>query len=172
MLITTAIIVVLSAQFVAIGTYRWKAFGVSAAQAGFCQEALLLDVPAYHAVDYLRSEVPSGATVFSLKPADMYYSEKRMLSYLDPRLIPFYGEPDAVIAWQMLCDLGVSYLHIPNYALPPLYNSALQEIMGRHDLSRLVYSSDGYQIYSLHRTKEVSSGTKIDISPGRSPGPK
>ena len=74
-LITTAIIVVLSAQLLAIGAYRWKAFGVSAAQAGSCQEALLQDVPAYHAVDYLRSKVPSGATVFSLKPADMYYSE-------------------------------------------------------------------------------------------------
>jgi len=169
LLIRTAIVVILSAQLVSLAAYQWKTFGISAARAGSYQAAMLQEVPAYRAVDYLQKQVSVEATVFSLKPADMYYSGKRMLSYLDPRLIPFYGEPDAVIAWQLLRELGVSHLHIPNYSLPPIYNSALQEIMGRRDLSRLVNSSGGYQIYALQSTGEVSSGTTIDISPGAIP---
>jgi 4-amino-4-deoxy-L-arabinose transferase-like glycosyltransferase len=168
-LIRTAIIVILSAQLVALAAYRWNTIGVPAAKAGSYQEAMLQEVPAYRAVDYLQKKVSAEATVFSLKPADMYYSGKRMISYLDPRLIPFYGELDAVLAWQRLSDLGVSHLHIPVYALPPLYNSALQEIMGHHDLSRLVYSSGGYQIYALSRAGKASFGNPMDISPGTIP---
>ena len=79
--------------------------------------------------------------VFSIKPADMYYADRRMISYLDPRLLPFYGERDVVAACQKLRDLGVRYIHVPDYSLPPVYNSSFQEIMGRRDLSRLAIRS-------------------------------
>lgn len=168
-LILTLLTCVLLAQLLTVGAYRWKAFGASAAEAGFCREAMMQEMPAYRAVDYLRQQAPPEAIVLSLKPADMYYSDRRMLSYLDPRMIPFYEESDAEIAWRQLRDLGVTYLHVPDYSLPPIYNSALQAIMGRRDLSRLVHSSGGYQIYELQRTRGTPSGTAIDIRPGAIP---
>jgi 4-amino-4-deoxy-L-arabinose transferase-like glycosyltransferase len=168
-LIMTSLICLLLAQWFTMGAYRWKAFGASAAAAGFCREVMLQEVPAYRAVDYLRQQAPPEAIVLSLKPADMYYSDRRMLSYLDPRMIPFYEESDAEIAWQRLRDLGATHLHVPDYSLPPIYNSALQAIMGRRDLSRLVHSSGGYQIYELQRTRGTPSGAAIDIRPGAIP---
>ena len=160
-----SITILLLFQLVAIGTYRWKAFFISSAHAGSLQEALLQKNPAYNAVDYLRQYVPSEAIVFSLKPADMFYSGKRMLSYLDPRLIAFYRETDTLGAWRILRELGVSHLHVPDYSLPPFYNSAVQKIIASPDLARLVFSSGGYQIYELHGKSGVPFDNPIDISP-------
>jgi hypothetical protein len=163
--VRSSITVLLLFQLVAIGTYRWKAFSISSAHAGSFQETVLQKNPAYNAVEYLRRHVPSAAIVFSLKPADMFYSGRRMLSYLDPRLIPFYRESDTLGAWRILRELGVSHLHVPDYSLPPIYNSTVQEIIARPDLARLVFSSGGYQIYELHSKSDFLFGTPVDISP-------
>jgi hypothetical protein len=106
--------------------------------------------------------------VLTMRPADMYYSGRTMLSYLDPRLLPVYRETSPVQAVQMLHDMGVQYVHMVDYSLPSLYNSVLQGIMDRPDLSRLEYGYGMTQIYSL-RDSGLRKGAQIDITPGKVP---
>lgn len=122
------------------------------------------------AVNYLKRNTPESSLVFSLRPADMYYAERRMISYLDPRLLGFYREQDVQKAVGLLKELGVDYLHMPNYALPPIYNSALQEIVADPDLTELLVSYDGNQIYSWRQSGTFPAlGDAIEFGPGAKP---
>ncbi|HQZ06100.1 MAG TPA: hypothetical protein PLJ46_09520 [Burkholderiaceae bacterium] len=123
---------------------------------------------AFRTVREMASHVPGDALVLTMRPADMYYSGRTMLSYLDPRLLPVYRETSPVQAVQMLHDMGVQYVHMVDYSLPSLYNSVLQGIMDRPDLSRLEYGYGMTQIYSL-RDSGLRKGAQIDITPGKVP---
>jgi len=125
--------------------------------------------PHIKAVGFLRDHVPADAKILSLRPADMYYSSRRMISYLDPHLIPVYREDDALHAWTRLKGLGIDYLHIPDYYLPPIYNSVLSEILARPELSALIFSADGNQIYELRRREDRIQGDSVDLTPGEMP---
>ncbi|NPV05204.1 MAG: hypothetical protein HPY67_10785 [Syntrophaceae bacterium] len=132
----------------------------------------LLLWPHIQVMKYLRDRVLPSSTVLSFRPADMYYSERRMISCYDPRLLPFYREHNAFEAWTYLKKLGVDYLHIPDYYNPTIYNSVVQEILSRHDLSTLVFSADGTQIYKLTQTSNKADGVMFDLTPGRFPWTK
>lgn len=106
--------------------------------------------------------------VMSIKPADMYYANARMLSYLDERLLPFYAESDTIKAYQMLQDLGVTHVHLPDYGLPPLYNSRLFSIISDPALSTLVSQTVAGQIYAL-RPETLNPTTRVDLSPNERP---
>ena len=166
---SAAIVLLFAAQLIVFGGYRWLSPGATAGQTGYHKAETLRQWPAYGAIEYLRNNVPLQSVVFTMKPSDMYYCESRMLSYLDPRMIPFYLETDVMLARQRLRGLGVSHLHIPDYSLPPVYNSALQEMIARPDLTKLVFSSGGYQIYELRKDVNPVLGNSLDISPGAIP---
>ena len=163
---SAAIVLFFTAQLIVFGGYRWLSPVVAAGQTGHHKINSIRQWPAYGAIEYLRHNAPLRSVVFTMKPSDMYYSEHRMLSYLDPRLIAFYLEADVGLARQRLRELGVSHLHIPDYSLPPVYNSVLQEMIARPDIAQLVFSSDGYQIYKLRDDVNPFFGTIRDISPG------
>jgi hypothetical protein len=166
------ILVVLSvfaAQLYVVGGHRWRTLGLTPRQIWLTHEEKLSSWPAFKAVNYLKTSAARGATVLSMKPADMYYADRRMISYLDPRLLPFYRERDIEAAAQVLRDLGVRYLHIPDYSLPPVYDSSLETILSRSDLTRLVFSAGGNQIYELRLTDDARPGAAIDMSPGKIP---
>ena len=154
------------AQLIVVGGYRWKTLDLSPEQIWLSHEEKLRNWPAFRTVYYLRHGVPQEATVLSLKPADMYYAGRRMISYLDPRLLPFFSDCNDITAAQKLRDLGVSYIHIPDYSIPPIYDSALQGILGRSDLARLVYSAGGNQLYELRSADAAIPESAIDLSPG------
>ncbi|MBL8348636.1 MAG: hypothetical protein JNN03_24630 [Rubrivivax sp.] len=103
----------------------------------------------YAAVEYLRVQTPGSSIVFSMKPADMFYAGRTMVSYLDPRLLPFYAEREAGPAAKRLRDLGVSHVHLPDYWLPPVHNSALEALLADPALAELAFEANGYQIYRL-----------------------
>lgn len=124
----------------------------------------LASVGEYKLTDHLRHATPEDALVFSVKPADMYYAERRMVSYLDERLLPFYRETNPAIALQMLRQLGITHVHVPDYGIPPLYNSTLHEILRSPTLSDLLISTDRGQVYAL-RPDDKSGGQPIDVSP-------
>ncbi len=128
--------------------------------------------PHINAVLFLRDHVPITATVLSLRPADMYYSGRKMVSYLDPRLLPVYREKSVVVAWQMLRELGIDYIHIPDYYIPPIYNSVLMEICFRPDLAKMAFSADGTQIYELLRREVRLDEEAFDLTPGKIPWTK
>jgi len=103
----------------------------------------------YAAVEYLRTQTPASSVVFSMKPADMFYASRTMVSYLDPRLLPFYADREAGPAARRLRDLGVTHVHLPDYWLPPVHNSALEALLADPSLSELAFEANGYQIYRL-----------------------
>ncbi|MFT8258677.1 MAG: ArnT family glycosyltransferase [Candidatus Symbiodolus clandestinus] len=129
--------------------------------------------PSISAALYIKNNLPKDALIFSQKPADLYYTDRRMISFLNPMLVSFYQQTNVENAFKLLHDYGVDYLHIPNYALPTSYNSQLHEIIAHPELTELVFSNDGYQIYRLREKKcSVLLGKVFDITPGIIPWTK
>ena len=118
---------------------------------------------------WVRANLSSSALLFSLRPADMYYSQRKMISYLDERLLTFYSEISPARAANMLSELGVTHLHVPDYGLPVSYNSVVDRIIEDPALTRLLHSDGGSQIYQLLSPRENSSGIAkseiVDFSP-------
>ena len=120
---------------------------------------------------WARENLPEDALVLSLRPADMYYARRKMVSYLDERMLPVYRERSPLQAARMLRDLGITHLHIPNYGLPVGYNSVIDQIVADPSLTQLIHSVCGTQILRLLPTsmngEEVIVLDKIDFTPGR-----
>lgn len=119
---------------------------------------------AYIPVIYLRDHADPEALVLSMRPSDMYYAHRRMMSYLDPRLLPFYRVTDPAEGLAMLKALGIRYVHVPEYALPPFDHSTLQQIVADPTMARLLVQADGNQLYVLE--PEGRLGTPIDLTQG------
>ncbi len=119
--------------------------------------------PHFEVMRYLRDETPPNALVLSMKPADMFYAGRRMVSYLDPRLLPFYAEAaDDAQAWQLLRSLGISHVHMTDYLLPPAYMSRLMSMVTDTRYAALVSDAEGYQIYEL---RGDAAGSEAPVSP-------
>lgn len=113
--------------------------------------------PPFLVVDHLREQSPPGGVVFSMKPADMFYADRKMLSYLDPRSIPFYEAVDEAQALLWLRAQGVTHVHMPDYFLPPIYMSRLMGLLADPKYSRLEIEAEGYQTYALRDPLTVRS---------------
>jgi 4-amino-4-deoxy-L-arabinose transferase-like glycosyltransferase len=135
----------LALQLLALGAYRVSQLSASASGGS----SALARWPPHGAVGFLARETPADALVLSLKPADMFYSQRTMRSYLDTRLLPFYAERDADAAAARLRDLEVAWVHMPDYWLPPVYNSALMALLADPALAELRFDRHGYQVFSL-----------------------
>lgn len=157
-----------SAQLLVLVGYRFAANGLTPTTLGQPFSVTLAGRAEYLAVDYLRRETPRDTLVFTLKPADMYYSGRRMLSYLDPRMVPFYRERDPGRALRLLEELGVRYVHVADYGLPPLHNSAIEAILRNPQWARLVFQADGNQVYAL-AASDVRDGPSQDLLGGKTP---
>ena len=123
----------------------------------------------FRAVNFMRSALPEDAIIFSLKPSDMFFTNQKMISYLDTRLIAFYKETDPDKAYANLQQLGIRYIYSPGYSLPVVYNSQLKEILARPEMTKLLFDYAGYQVYELHRNKKHELGKSRNISPGQIP---
>ena len=113
----------------------------------------LATIPDYALISSLNSLTGPDALVLSMKPADMFYANARMISYLDPRLLNFYREPDTRKARDMLAALGVTHVHVPDYGLPPFYNSQLFAIVGDPNLTTLLAQEGSGAVYALSGTR-------------------
>lgn len=155
---------VLVLQALVFSVFRLNGNGLNLNSLGQSQNLTLLNRPEFQVIRYLREETPMDALVLSLKPADMYYASRRMISYLDPRLLNFYGTQSSPDAASELLRLGVKYIHLPDYGIPPIYNSALMSLLNDPTRTELVFSADGNQIYRLGNSGlgEVES---LDVSP-------
>ena len=105
--------------------------------------------PPFLVVDHLRHATLPDSVAFSMKPADMFYADRKMLSYLDPRSIPFYAAGDESQALHWLHGQGVSHVHVPDYFLPPIYMSRLMGLLADPRHSSLASEAEGYQVYAL-----------------------
>jgi len=133
------------AQLAAMMVYRglpvWKAAVVARGER--------LDWWAPLGVQQDLAKLPPSARVLTLKPADMFYSRRRMLSYLDPSMLDFYRLQDPAQGTRWLAGRGVTHIHLPDYWLPPLYNSTLDDLLADPGLTQLVADEGGYQVFGL-----------------------
>lgn len=149
-LVRGAVIVAIGLQLFVLVVYRVGQLGAQRDdQRGDQRNTRLERWPPYSAVQHLTQHTAPASLVLSMKPADMFYAGRTMLSYLDPRLVPFYAEREPAAAAAQLRSLGVTHVHVPDYWLPPLYNSALQGVLADAALAELAFEAHGYQIYRL-----------------------
>lgn len=120
--------------------------------------------PGFAAVRYATANTPADSVVLSERPAEMYYAQRRMMSFLDPRLVPVYREPDPGWAGAQLHALGVTHLQMPGYSHPAIYNTAVQGILASPALSTLLFAEGMEQIYALGSSGKVV-GEARDIGP-------
>lgn len=134
-------------------------------------EAKLLRIGSFELINQIDRVTPPDAVVLALRPADMFYAHRRMISYLDPRLIPFYQANDAEAARESLVQLGVGFIQAPDYSFPAIYNTRLQELLARPDLTRLIAALDGNQLYAVNPlpAAERAPLERVDISPATLP---
>ena len=78
-------------------------------------------------------------------------------------LLPFYAAKDVSAALSVLTEMGVTHIHVPDYGLPPLYNSLLYSILRNPALSTLRYQTEKGQVYSLEPEISVS-GSQTPVS--------
>ncbi len=125
---------------------------------------ILTQWPSTNVMLHVARTLPRESLILSLQPADMYYSDGRMISYLDPRMLDAYEEasPDAMA--DHLAELGVTHILIPKYYLPPINNSALQHVIASPELTSLEYTASGTQLYALTPEAQVEEVLQ-DISP-------
>jgi hypothetical protein len=162
-LVCLALVLVLQTAVYLRYTLRKNALALTDLGMPFARTLSLL--PEYQLTDYLRTQTPKDSLILSLKPADMYYAERRMISYLDSRLLKFYQIDDESVARVALIELGVTHIYVPNYGIPPLYNSAVWKILRDPTLSRLEFSSAGGQIYSINPDNGAETAV-LDVTPG------
>lgn len=120
-------------------------------------------------VNWINDYTPADAVVFSLRPSDMFYSTRRMLSYLDPVLEDVYLTADVDTAYRELVRLGVTHIQTTNYSLPVQYNSVLKDLFADPKYTELEYYDQGNQLLKLRTLPlSVSLESKIlDITPGK-----
>jgi hypothetical protein len=124
--------------------------------------------PSVNVAKEISKIISEDSLVLAMRPADMYYAKRKMVSYLDPTLMPFYREKDPATAVDILKSLGINYVFMTDYSLPPAYNSSLLSILADPRLSRLVYSAGMSQLYELDSSHQ--SATKpINMAPGQFP---
>jgi hypothetical protein len=119
---------------------------------------------------------PSGK-VLSFRVGDFaYYAQFDFLSYIHPAVLPAFKASSAREAGEVLARLGVSYVAVPPYSLPEIYNSALGALLADPAAVRILDSDDGYTLYELLKGPETpvteTVGGELKLSEGepRNPG--
>ncbi len=167
-LLAGALPVLLSLQFSVLLAYQAAKHEITVGNLLSPLEGKLFRAPEYALLRQPLAGLTDQSVVLSMKPSDMYYGRGRVISYLDPRLLPFYTETDESVAYQRLVDLGVTHIHAPDYGLPPLYNSSLHSIVRDPALTSLAAQTAAGQIYRLG-TDRLNPDSPVVISPDARP---
>lgn len=97
-----------------------------------------------------RWAAPEKVRVLTLRQAEFgFYSSVRFISDIDPRLVDFYTAANTDEAFKVLRRLGITHVVLPNYPIPSFYNSHLNEVVNRSDLSSEVADYSGYRLFQL-----------------------
>lgn len=112
--------------------------------------------------------LPLDAVIFTLRPSDLYYTKRKMVSAFDPRALSVYEAPDAESVVTKLRELGVTHLHVPNYSLPMSYNTGIGDVLKDPRLTSLVMDMNGNQFYEL-RTSGLARTQPVYQSENNSP---
>jgi uncharacterized membrane protein YuzA (DUF378 family) len=92
---------------------------------------------------------PAGK-VLAFRVADFaYYAKFSYLSYIDPAIMPAFKSASASEAYDELRKIDVSYIALPSYTLPEVYNSAIGSLLADANATRIFISDEGYRVLEL-----------------------
>ncbi|MBO6570718.1 MAG: hypothetical protein JJ960_18365 [Kordiimonadaceae bacterium] len=148
-LVTLYVAVILQISTLSVFSFRTERIPLSESLGSSSE--LRMRSASFRAMKFLQENAKGEEKVLTLKPADMFFAERKMISYLDTRLIPFYNTSVAAEGYELLKGLDVNFIHLPDYGIPVFYNSVLMEIVGNPQYADLAFSEDGYQIYRLKK---------------------
>jgi hypothetical protein len=98
---------------------------------------------------------PTGK-VLAFRPGDLdYYARFDILSYVDPVVHPAFKSGSAQAAYDELKKVGISYLALPSYTMPEIYNSAIGALLAETTATRILISDEGYQLVELLQAPEA-----------------
>ena len=120
--------------------------------------------PAIAPLWQVRDELASSTGVLSMRPGDLYFVESRMVSVLDPRLLPFYSATSAEVAMSELRRLQVEHVHLPESFLPPVFNSQLATLLADPELFTRISGDVGVQVFRMGDSGLRPRRT-VDLSP-------
>lgn len=125
------------------------------------QEKTLQEHPEHRVMAFIRDNTPQDALILAMEASDMYYSNRRMISNLDPRMADFYKSASPQEGFNNLKKIGITNIYIVASAQPTFYNSVLQEIVANPEYTKLVYTSGGSQLYALRNSPLLSKPLNI-----------
>ncbi|MEZ5690634.1 MAG: hypothetical protein R3D71_03085 [Rickettsiales bacterium] len=158
---------VVGIQLIVFSCHLLKVNNLSLNNIGRSQSQTLMSLPEQRIISAINN-LPEKSLILATQTADMYYTNKRMIGNLDPRLLNFYKTNDTEQGWRMLKKLGVTHIYAIPSALPSFYNSVMQSITSDKKFSKLLYDASGNQLYVLNN--EVLDynpvfESKLDLSP-------
>ncbi|WP_142587775.1 hypothetical protein [Pseudorhizobium halotolerans] len=114
---------------------------------------------------WISENLPKDAKILAIRPSHMFHADRRMVSYLDPRLVPFYDARTDDEAVTALKRLDITHVQLPGYYIPPVYKSRLQNFLSDPSETALEYSDQGgNQVYAL-TPDDVRYGSPVSLDP-------
>jgi hypothetical protein len=107
----------------------------------------------FAAINYMRTSTPPTAAALAFRSTRyFYYSERRGISYTDPRMETFSKISAADEACRFLAGLGIDHVLLDSYyATYPMYtDTKLMDILSDPKQSTKVYEYGSAQVYKLH----------------------
>lgn len=103
-------------------------------------------------INYINTHLSNNVTILSLCQGELaYYGKRRFISEYDPCLIGLYSASTTEKAYDFLKSHGIDYIYLPAYILPEYLNSKLSEITANPELTRLVFESNGFKLFSVNK---------------------
>lgn len=122
----------------------------------------------------IREVVPPGDIILAYRQAELgFYTGHKFMAYFDDRLLPVHAASDAAKAPELLWGLGVRWIYVPGYALPEIYNSAVEGLLSDPRVASLVFDRGGWRLFRLLQAPpQVAASTVASadyvINPGLS----
>jgi len=113
-----------------------------------------LDKWSNHGVIEKINSIENDKLIYTFIPADMHYSSKKMLSFLDARCAPIYLAKNKKELLKELKKLNVGYLHVPNYSFPTIYNTKIPHLLMDEEWITLAHESNGFKLFSINGQKD------------------
>ena len=135
-----------------IYTILWFNFSSSNILAHDWSKLINSDLEKYKVLQYIKDKVPPTALCLVFRQAEVaYYTGKKFIRHLDPRLIGFYELHDKNKAYHFLINLGIDYIYTVSYMLPTYYNSQIYHITADPRLCELLIEAGGYRLFKLYK---------------------
>ncbi len=119
----------------------------------------------FRIIRFIDEVARPGEKVLLFRPSDFgYYGRAQYMSYLDPHLIQFYKTTERDEARQILLDLGIRYVLLPDYLLSPYSNSQMSNLVGDLSFSHLLMTECDYRLYRLHEKTRATYREPVPLA--------